>query len=236
MARSYGGTPLTSSPASSIVPPVGSSKPAIIRRVVVFPEPEGPRKVKNSPRSTSRSIPATAQTSPYCLVRLDKRMSRGAATRRRYPNRSGSKGQSRPIELATLAKNLEPSGRELATWSHLGARRLETGGVAGDVADVVAQVFVPAGAGAFRIARGIPAEAGDHRVGVTRIGVDGDPAPFSTQAPAFHRPRGQRAFEESTAMQGVADGPRAVIAAVPPAPVSAAPDIRFGADPVRGHD
>ena len=46
------------------VPLLGSSKPAIIRSVVVLPEPEGPSKVKNSPRWTSRSIPATATTSP----------------------------------------------------------------------------------------------------------------------------------------------------------------------------
>lgn len=54
----------TSSPASSIKPLVGSSKPAIIRSVVVLPEPEGPSIVKNSPGATSRSIPATATTSP----------------------------------------------------------------------------------------------------------------------------------------------------------------------------
>ena len=59
-----GGTPLTSSPASSTVPLVGSSKPAIIRSVVVLPEPEGPSIVKNSPRPISRSIPATADTPP----------------------------------------------------------------------------------------------------------------------------------------------------------------------------
>ena len=32
------------------MPPLGSSKPAIIRSVVVLPEPEGPSIVKNSPR------------------------------------------------------------------------------------------------------------------------------------------------------------------------------------------
>ena len=59
-----GGTPETSTPASSIVPAVGSSNPAIIRSVVVLPEPEGPSMVKNSPRQISRSTPSTAVTSP----------------------------------------------------------------------------------------------------------------------------------------------------------------------------
>ena len=35
----------------------GSSKPAIILRVVVLPQPEGPRRVTNSPSLIARSIP-----------------------------------------------------------------------------------------------------------------------------------------------------------------------------------
>ena len=34
------------------------------RRVVVFPDPDGPSSVKNSPRPISRSTPSTAATSP----------------------------------------------------------------------------------------------------------------------------------------------------------------------------
>jgi len=62
--RSYGGKRDTSSPASSIVPSSGVSKPAIIRSVVVLPDPEGPSIVKNSPCAISRSIVSTATTSP----------------------------------------------------------------------------------------------------------------------------------------------------------------------------
>ena len=62
--RSYGGSRETSSPASSIVPSSGVSKPAIMRRVVVLPDPEGPSIVKNSPGAISRSIASTATTSP----------------------------------------------------------------------------------------------------------------------------------------------------------------------------
>ena len=38
-----------------IVPEVGISKPATMRRVVVLPQPDGPRNETNSPRSTARS-------------------------------------------------------------------------------------------------------------------------------------------------------------------------------------
>ncbi len=40
--RSNGGRPDTSAPPSSIRPSSGRSKPAIIRSVVVLPEPDGP--------------------------------------------------------------------------------------------------------------------------------------------------------------------------------------------------
>src|SRR5271166_6818783 len=45
-------------------PAVGWSKPAIRRRQVVFPEPEGPSIAKNSPATMSRSTPSTALTAP----------------------------------------------------------------------------------------------------------------------------------------------------------------------------
>ena len=40
---------VTSSPPSRMRPPVGSSSPAIMRSVVVLPQPEGPSRQKNSP-------------------------------------------------------------------------------------------------------------------------------------------------------------------------------------------
>src|SRR3954471_7136900 len=47
--------------------------------------------------------------------------------------------------------------------------------VAGYVAAPGAQVGVPARAGAACVARGVEAQAGDHRVGVTAVRVDRDP-------------------------------------------------------------
>src|SRR5690348_5252066 len=56
-----------SRPPSSTRPVSGCSKPAIIRSVVVLPEPDGPSSVKNSPSPTVRSTSSTATTSPYVL-------------------------------------------------------------------------------------------------------------------------------------------------------------------------
>lgn len=65
---------MTSAPASSMVPAVGASKPAIIRSTVVLPEPDGPSIEKNSPSAISRSTPATASVLPKDLRRLCSRM------------------------------------------------------------------------------------------------------------------------------------------------------------------
>src|SRR5512137_2063562 len=43
-------------------PDVGFSKPAMIRRAVVLPQPDGPRNVTSSPSLTSRLTPSTAVT------------------------------------------------------------------------------------------------------------------------------------------------------------------------------
>src|SRR5215470_14725523 len=51
-------SPKRISPASS------SQNPAIMRRRVVLPQPDGPSRVKNSPSATSRSTPSTARTLP----------------------------------------------------------------------------------------------------------------------------------------------------------------------------
>src|SRR5882724_10854919 len=53
-----------SAPSNSIAPVSGFSKPAIMRRVVVLPQPEGPNRPKNSPCSTSRETSATARVAP----------------------------------------------------------------------------------------------------------------------------------------------------------------------------
>src|SRR5689334_11171865 len=58
-----------SRPASLIVPDVGVSRPATIRRVVVLPHPDGPSRAKNEPLGTSRSSASTALKAPKSFVR-----------------------------------------------------------------------------------------------------------------------------------------------------------------------
>ena len=57
-----------SSPFNKILPLVGVSKPAIIRSVVVLPQPEGPKKVTNSPFVMSRLKLSTTVTPPNDLL------------------------------------------------------------------------------------------------------------------------------------------------------------------------
>ena len=62
---------VTSSPSIRICPEVGSSRPAIIRRVVVLPHPEGPSITKNSPPWMVNEDSRTATNSPkrFCRFR-----------------------------------------------------------------------------------------------------------------------------------------------------------------------
>jgi hypothetical protein len=54
----------TSVPFSAIDPPMGSSRPATDRSVVVLPHPDGPSNVTSSPCPTLRDTSSTARTSP----------------------------------------------------------------------------------------------------------------------------------------------------------------------------
>lgn len=60
MSRSFGAFSLTRSPAIRSSPEVMSSSPAIMLRVVDFPQPDGPTRMTNSPSAISRSTSDTA--------------------------------------------------------------------------------------------------------------------------------------------------------------------------------
>jgi hypothetical protein len=60
MSRSFGERSLTTSPPISSSPSVMSSRPAIIRSAVDFPQPEGPTRIMNSPSLMSRFMSRTA--------------------------------------------------------------------------------------------------------------------------------------------------------------------------------
>ena len=55
---------VTSRPAIRMRPSLGSSRPAIMRKVVVLPQPEGPSSVTSVPASTVKLTPATAVAAP----------------------------------------------------------------------------------------------------------------------------------------------------------------------------
>src|SRR4051812_7518240 len=68
MSRLNGGSPVMGDPAISISPEVGCSKPAIILSVVVLPEPEAPRRVRNSPAPMLSDRSSTAAKPPKRFV------------------------------------------------------------------------------------------------------------------------------------------------------------------------
>src|SRR4249920_2104163 len=66
---------VTSSPPRMILPEVGSSRPAIMRSVVVLPQPDGPSMTKNSPSATVKFESRTATNSPKALWSFSTRIS-----------------------------------------------------------------------------------------------------------------------------------------------------------------
>src|SRR5262249_11137954 len=66
--RFAGFTASRSRPSRRIAPPLGSTKPAIICKVVVLPQPDGPSRETNSPFSTPSERPSTAVCVPNVLV------------------------------------------------------------------------------------------------------------------------------------------------------------------------
>ena len=58
---------VTSSSPIAIRPVSGSTKPAIIRSVVVLPQPDGPSSTTNSPCAIVRLTSSTTRTPPYDL-------------------------------------------------------------------------------------------------------------------------------------------------------------------------
>src|SRR4051794_1876352 len=120
-----------------MLPASGRSKPAIMRRQVVFPEPDGPSRVKNSPRRMSRSTPSTATTSPNSLRTPTSLMSGvwvvsgppvGAACSvtmsvfyRYWPTRCMDVGQHGQQRAAAMSNVRGPGSAWLATRGLIGA-------------------------------------------------------------------------------------------------------------------
>src|SRR5215467_5293221 len=91
---------VTSRPASSMRPESGRSNPAIKHSNVVLPDPEGPTRVKNSPRSTTRSTPSTTTTCPKFF--------RTASSLRAGPFAASVMGGHDVLHLRVLLKRIDP--------------------------------------------------------------------------------------------------------------------------------
>src|SRR4051794_9973372 len=68
MSRFSGASSFMRRPAMMTSPDVARSSPAIIRSVVVLPQPDGPRRQTTSPAATVRSASFTAVKEPKFLV------------------------------------------------------------------------------------------------------------------------------------------------------------------------
>src|SRR5215204_3198900 len=89
ISRWRGGRSLTTWSPIKTLPSVMSSRPAIIRRAVDFPQPDGPTKTTNSPSGISRFILSTATTSsPKTLVTSSRVTSAIPLPPSVYPKRS----------------------------------------------------------------------------------------------------------------------------------------------------
>src|SRR6185312_1284264 len=90
--------------------------------------------------------------------------------------------------------------------------------------------------GAVGVADGVPAQPGDHHVGVGGVGVDRDPLAGARFAVALQRTGGERRVEQPGAVEGEADRAGAVVAVGVEGGVAAAPDVGGGGDRVGGGD
>src|SRR5688572_9620336 len=68
MSRCSGDRSFMRRPATMMSPLVARSRPAIMRNVVVLPQPEGPRRQTTSPAETFKSTSRTATKSPNVFV------------------------------------------------------------------------------------------------------------------------------------------------------------------------
>src|SRR5450631_421301 len=75
MSRCEARLKATSSPSSRMRPLVGSSRPAIILKVVVLPQPDGPSRQKNEPFAMVKDESLTAVKLPKALCSFSTRIS-----------------------------------------------------------------------------------------------------------------------------------------------------------------
>src|SRR5262249_52446620 len=98
-------------------PSVGTAKPATHDSVVVFPDPDGPSRVRNSPACAVRVTPSTARVAPKVLTSPSRRTSAPFDGPLAFIHEHGIAGLKRP-----LTRPSSPSGARgslaplLRTW------------------------------------------------------------------------------------------------------------------------
>src|ERR1051326_2853861 len=123
-SRSRGARPLTSWSSMKTWPALGASRPAMMRSVVVLPQPEGPTSTSNSPFSTVRSNPRTA-TWPLgnTLSTCSSRIAGMLSVRLRWAGRPGLT----PMQALGVQSTLNPSRTKAMKTYQLPLLMLATG-------------------------------------------------------------------------------------------------------------
>src|SRR5579872_1671889 len=195
MSRSLGATLVTSRPPMLISPPLTRSSPAIMRRSVDFPHPDGPTKTTNSPSSISISTPWSTSTGPkdfltariataamalssVILVYLIGRVEREEGTMNEIDLKNRVAiitGGARGIGFA-VAQRFVRSGAKVAIWDLTGAAEAaaKLGGARGFSLDITNGDRVSAALAASE------AELGPIAILVTSAGITGPNTPVES--------------------------------------------------------
>src|SRR5664279_4868756 len=108
-SRSLGSTSLTTRSPMRTTPEVGVSRPAMMRRAVDLPHPDGPSRTRDSPGSTSSVRSSTATTSPKRLVTPSNASRLGSPTARLpRPARASGASTTRPPCPPTSGSGADP--------------------------------------------------------------------------------------------------------------------------------
>src|SRR6266850_1176470 len=104
---------VTSSPSSRMLPSDGNSSPAIMRRVVVLPQPEGPSMTKKMPLSTVNVESLTAVNPPNCLRSFSTRICAMSSVRKvAHDHEAERAGQDRDEGVAVKSQRQRLHQRE----------------------------------------------------------------------------------------------------------------------------
>src|SRR5262245_15372314 len=114
MSRSLGGTRLTTLPPIAISPSEISSRPAIIRRSVDLPQPDGPTSTQNSPSAIAMSTPRMTCVDPKCLCTARMLTPAMEARFPLRPSRAGDDNVVGPARLEPVDDILRRLASELA--------------------------------------------------------------------------------------------------------------------------